>query len=428
MSPRLQRGLLLLQQSRFDQAIDELRQHLLEDPEDWQAHAYLSLSLGAKERFDEAQLHAQQAIGLAPEESFTYYVLADVLKNRNHLQEAQGAIEAALRLDPHDADYYAVLSSLHLQQRRWKEALAAANQGLAIDPEQNGCLNLRAQAQIKLGDKAGAAATIDEALARRPDDPVTHANQGWAYLEAGNPKQAMEHFREALRQRPDLDFARAGIVEALKARNFVYRWMLGYFLWMSKLSRQVQWGLFIGLMFAQSLMRGVANANPQLAPYVWPVLYCYIGFALMTWIADPLFNLLLRLDRFGRYALSDDQRRGANWLGGCLACGLIAAGSYLATRQDSLFLLALVFGMLCLPISAIYRCSEGWPRTAMMAATGILFAIGLVMAIPVELLPRPHLVSSLIILMSNLAMSAFIIGILGSQFLANYLMSVTPRR
>src|SRR6185436_32555 len=151
--------------------------------------------------------------------------------------------EEALRLDPYEPGYFAVLASLHYQQRRWKDALAAADQGLAIDPEHNTCLNLRAQALIKLGDKGAAADTIGEALARRPDDPLTHASQGWALLEKGDPKQAMIHFREALRLKPDLEFARIGIIEAMKARNFVYRWLLAYFLWMAKLPRQVQWGL-----------------------------------------------------------------------------------------------------------------------------------------------------------------------------------------
>src|SRR5262249_51238586 len=158
---------------------------------------------------------------------------------RQRDEEARAAILEAIRLDPYQAAYFGILASLEMQRSRWREALAAADQGLAIDPEHTLCTNLRAQALVKLGDRAAAAATMGEALARRPDDAYTHANQGWAMLHAGQPQQALEHFREALRLDPGMEWARAGVVEALQARNFVYRWMLAWFLWMSRLTPQV---------------------------------------------------------------------------------------------------------------------------------------------------------------------------------------------
>ena len=60
-------------------------------------------------------------------------------------------------------------------------------------------------------------------------------------LHQAQPKAALEHFREALRLDPNLQYAQAGIVEALKARNPIYRWMLGYFLWMGRLSDRAKW-------------------------------------------------------------------------------------------------------------------------------------------------------------------------------------------
>jgi Flp pilus assembly protein TadD len=425
---RLQRAKLLYHQDRPDQALTELRLQLLEDPEDFEAHAYTGLCLLAAKEFDAAQQHAQQAIHLAPEEPFSYYALAHIFDQRNRLPEAQRAIQEALRLDPYEPGYFSVLASIHLQQRRWKEALAAADEGLSIDPEHNVCLNLRAQALIKLGDRAGAATTIGDALSRRPDDPLTHANQGWALLERGNPKQAMIHFREALRLKPDLEFARVGIVEALKARNFIYRGLLAYFLWMAKLPRQVQWGLVIGFFFGNQALQQLAKANPTLAPYIWIVIGCYIAFALMTWIAYPLFNLLLRLDRFGRHALDEDQTRGANWLGLCLLGSVLSVVAYLTTRLGAFFVLAIILGLLSMPVSAIWRCDKGWPRTTMVVVTLLLLFCGLLASFPIDLLPRENLLSLLIALVSHASVDAFIYGSIGSQFLAGYLMSVRVRK
>jgi len=35
---------------------------------------------------------------------------------------------------------------------------------------------------------------------------------------------------------------------------------------------------------------------------IYGLLVAYMAFALLTWLADPLFNLLLRFSRFGRLA------------------------------------------------------------------------------------------------------------------------------
>lgn len=426
MNKAIERALLLYQQGRYEQAIGELQLQLGQNADDYFVHGLLALCYSDLEKFNEATEHAGRSIHLAPDQSWGHYALARVLADRKRPDEAQVAIEEAIRLDPYDADYFGILASLHLQQHRWREALSAANQGLEIDPEHGNCTNLRAMAQVKLGDRAGAGETIDKALQRRPDDPVTHANQGWKLLEAGQPKQAMEHFREALRLKPDLEWARAGIVEAMKARNFVYRWMLGYFLWMAKLSSQAQWGIIIGLYFAQKVLRNVAQANPAAAPYLQPLLYAYMIFAVMTWIADPLFNLLLRFDRFGRYVLDKDQTRGANALAACLGIAALCCGLGWATGYDQFWLLALVIGLISVPVTAIFRCDEGWPRLAMAGFTALLLLFGLLSAVPMNAFSKD--LAPIVDLLAGGSFLLFVLGIVASQFLAIYLMQATAKR
>ena len=259
MSPQLERGLLLFMQSRYELAEAELRQALANEPREAYGHAMLGLCLAKREQFKEATEEAEQAVHLAPDFAFAHYALADILHDRNHHAEALTAINEALRLDSADADYFALLSAIHLDEKHWKEGLQAAEQGLQLDSEHVGCNNLRAIALVKLGRKSEAGATIDAALARNPDNAVTHANQGWTLLERGEPKKALEHFREALRLDPDNDWARQGIVEALKARNVIYAVMLKYFLWMSRLSGRVQWAIILGLRYDCMLPRAVGS-------------------------------------------------------------------------------------------------------------------------------------------------------------------------
>lgn len=430
MNANLERALLLYQQSRHDLAETELRQALAVDPRDAYAHAMLALCLTEREQFKDATAEAEQSIHLAPDFPFTHYALARVLYARNRYPEARAAIEEAIRLDSVDADYFALLASIHLEERHWQRALDTAEQGLQFDPEHISCTNLRAMAMVKLGRKAEAGATIDTALSRNPDNSFTHANQGWTLMEKGDPKKALEHFREAMRLDPTNEWARQGIVEALKARNIVYAVMLKYFLWMSKLSPRVQWAIILGGVFGNRILSGVAESNPALAPWILPIRILYIAFALMTWIADPLFNLLLRINRFGRHALSREQTIASNWIGGSMLIALTGlAGCFVFGFNSPALIVALVFGVLVLPLAGVFKCPSGWPRNVMAGYTAILAVLG-VGSLGLFLGKMTETVgtkSQLVNVASGL-LGIFIIGVVLSMWLVNFLIFQRTRR
>lgn len=378
MNPNLERGLLLFQQSRFELAESELRQALAAEPRDPYAHALLGLCLAHREQFQEATAETEQAIHLAPDFPFAHYAMAHVYFDRNRFSDALRAINEAIRLDPEDADQYALLSNIHFQERRWQEALNAAEQGLQFNSEHVGCTNLRAMAMVKLGRKSEAGQTIGTALSKNPDNSLTHANQGWTLLEQGDAKKAAEHFREALRLNPQNEWARQGIIEALKARNIIYAAMLKYFLWMAKFSRKGQWGIILVGYFGNRILGVISQNNPDLAPWILPLRILYLVFALMTWLAYPFFNLLLRLNKFGRLVLSPEQTVASNWFGACLLLALIGlAGCLICGFHGGWPALALVFGLLLLPVSAIFQCATGWPRTAMTLFTTAMALLGI---------------------------------------------------
>jgi len=318
-------------------AEQDLRQALALDPEDDRIHALLAICLPESKKFEEALESGRKAVGLAPDSSFSHYALAfaqyksdahasehqTLFSTRKEFQEAEASIQEAIRLDPHEGHYFALLSSIRLARRDWKGALVAAEQGLEIDPLDVTCTNCRATALVKLGRRAEAGEALDSALAEDPEDSHTHANMGWALLHQRKPHEALNHFKEALRLDPSSEYARAGIVEALKARNFVYRWMLAYFLWMSRLSGGARWGIILGGYFLIRILGSAERSNPALQPYVLPIQLLYALFVILSWTAPHLFNLLLRLDKYGRYALSEDQILGANCVGACLGTGII---------------------------------------------------------------------------------------------------------
>ena len=376
MGPNVQRGLHLYEQNRYSDAEREFRQAVGHDPNDAYVRAMLGLTLSHQERFDDAEREIREALKLDPGLSFVHYARAFVLDDRRRYAEAESSIEEAISMEPEDADFYALLAQIRLNQRNWKGALEAAEMGLQINAEHVGCTNLRAMALVNLGRKEEAGLTIDAALAKDPENSVTHANQGWTLLHAGDHKRALEHFRESLRLDPENEWARQGIIEALKAQNFLYAWMLKYFLWMSRLSENMQWAVILGAFFGMRILRATANANPQLQPYVLPIQVVYLIFVFLTWTANPLFNLLLRLNKFGRMVLNDEEIVASNLVGGFVGIAVIFLAAGLAGYKD--FLLgAMVFGFSVLPLSAVFNCQDGWTRRAMTAYTMVVSGSGI---------------------------------------------------
>ncbi len=435
MTARLERALLLYGQSRYELAEKELRLGLADDPDDAVAHALLSLCLSGRKDYTAATEEAERAVGCGPDLPLAHHALGAALHHRNREPEAEASAREAVRLNPADPDHHALLASIRAAREDWAGVLAAADEGLAHDPDHGGCVNLRAMALVRLGRRAEAGHALEGALGRAPEDAFTHANRGWTLLHENDPKQALVHFREALRLDPDLEFARVGMIEAVKARHWVYRQVLRYFLWMARLSPGARWGVVIGLLVLQRLTAAAAEANPALKPILDPLLVAYLVFVMTTWTAGPLSNLFLRFNRFGRLALSREQRAASNLVAVCLTGAVTCAGYGLAGPSDYNFLgwpPAMGFLFLLMPVSSVYVCDPGWPRRVMAAYSGlmavaVLAAVGL-FAAAVDLdrhdgrTALGYVRTGLELLQANMWA-----GLL-SGFVANWLMTVRPRR
>lgn len=375
MSHRLDRAQLLLQQSRPADAERETLLALAEDPDSARGHAYLALSRIDQQKNTEALEAARRAVGLSPDDPFSHHILAVVLNRLEREKEARAAIEEAIRLDPDNEAHFAVLASVHLAMRDWNAALEAADQGLALNPEDVQCANLRSMALVRLGRKEEAMQTVDYALERAPESAWSHANQGWNCLHRNDPKRAQDHFREALRLEPDFEYARQGMLEALKARNPVYRGMLAYFLWMGSLSVKLQWVFVIGTMFGVRAVRTLAEQQPQLGVVLWPVVVLFYLFIYLSWTAGPMFNLLLRFDRFGRLVLSRDERHATNWFGACVAL-MLGSLAWWASGNPLGMYGAIVGAMLSVCVSITFN-RAGKKRLGFALATLLMAVIGI---------------------------------------------------
>lgn len=373
----IERARVLMSQERHELAEGELRRHIMAEPDDATAHAMLALCLAEQKKHRAAVESAQRAVSLAPGFPYAHYALAWVYDQAERLAEAEASVGEAIRLDPEEADYFALLSSIKMQRRRWREALEAAERGLYFESEHVGCINLRAMALNQLGLADDAAIAIEGALSVEPENALSHANRGWQEVHRGNYEQAMTHFREALRIDAQLEWAREGVVEVLKARNPVYRVMLRYFLWSSRLSGRSMWLFIVGFFLLSRVLRAGIRTKPELAPLLWPLYGLYLAFVLMTWIARPLFDLMLRLDPVGRVALSKRQIAASNGVGAALLSAIVGFVLAVTTGALPFYVLAVTSLMMTVPVAGAFGADRPKARRVLPLYAAALGALAL---------------------------------------------------
>ena len=381
MTTRMAKARLLIEHLRFKDAEQELGQELALNPNNSHAHSLLALTLTAQQKHKQAIRQAQIGLELDPSASYHHFILALALERAKHYKKAMSAIQEAIRIHPRDARYYEILSKIHLHEGEWQDALTVAERGLAIDPKNIVCMNRRAMALIKLGRQEESEISIETALAQGPENAFSHANQGWMLMHRGDHEKAMEHFRESLRLNPTSDWARSGIVEALKSHNPIYRITLQHFLWLSRLSVKIHWGISIGAGISYWVVYGISIWNPNLSLFLRPLLFLYIAFALWIWTSDHLLNLLLRLNPLGRLSLSRNEIAASNWAGACILVALITFGISIPSNDPIKGVLRGVVTkslVMIMPIEAVFKVRTRRNRTVLITFAILLGAIGAV--------------------------------------------------
>jgi tetratricopeptide (TPR) repeat protein len=368
MSRHIERAQLLIHQSRYELAADELRRAIAAEPDNPIAHALMAVCLAEQKDFDRAYDEARQAATLAPDLPYVQYVLSLVQIRQELLTEAEEAIKKALQLAPWDADYFALLAQIKYRQKKWQDALEAAERGLEADASHLSCANLRAMALNQLGRGEEAGRALRNALAQDPENAFTHANQGWTALQNGEAGKALEHFRESLRLNPTNDWARSGMVEALKARYLAYRLMLRYQFFMARLSGKKQWRVMIGTYLVARII---------------PFLFIpYLLFVFFSWTADPLSNLLLRLNRYGRLLLTKEEVMASNVVGGLLLLAVLSAAVAAGAGSKTALIAAAGSALIIIPVAGSFGIEKPKPRRAMFIYTG---AMGLLLLMTILL-------------------------------------------
>lgn len=401
----------LYQQSQYKQSADLCQSILGMNPGHSAAKFLLIMNLIHLGDLKRAEEELGHAIADDPEDDHLFYAKAHLELEKEQPDKAREAIERALSMAPEDAAYYAVLSRIEVYFREFEKALTTANQGLVKDPENEECLNAKADALTKLGRTKEADEVFKRSLNENPENDYTFAALGYSALEKGRHKDALNAFKQSLALNPENELAISGIKLAIKAKFFLYRWMLNLTFAMSKLSGKVQMFLVIGLYILYRFLNNMADKNPDIALFIQPFLYLYLMFVFASWFLNPLANFALRLHPYGKYALDKLEKSTSAWVGGLLLTSLaMGVGRLIWTTAFPTFP-AIYFLFMAMAAAACGMMQWKKDRKKMLIYTGVLAFIGVIGMVQEALTYR-----------WGLFPMAFIVGIIGLQLYANYLL------
>ncbi len=342
----LERGTQLRMLNRKREAITELQNALLFDPYNFDILNELFLCHFELSEDIRAEEIVNLLISISPNNSSCYYYKSLVELRKKNYQIAEESILRAIEISPYIAEFFGALAAIFICKYEWQKGLDYANKGLELDPESSICLNYRTQCLLKLKRINEVDDSINHTLKSDPNDDYTHANIGWIQLEKGSYEQAKIHFTESLRINPNSSYAREGMMESIKSKNWFYRKFMNYKLFMSSRKKSVQLLIILIVFIGYQYLNELTNQVPLLLPF-----YYIIGFIFyFTWISNPVSNLLLRFDYYGKIMLNSKEKKGSEVVGLGTLIGFIAGVLVIITNFSMWWHLSLVSFSLVVPL------------------------------------------------------------------------------
>ncbi|MCK8522800.1 tetratricopeptide repeat protein [Aquimarina sp. D1M17] len=372
-----ERGFQLFQLKRYQDAINSLKEGLQREPENYFAKSLLVRCYIELDNFEVAEKLNESLLSQFPNEDELFYNRSAIKWHNKDLAKAIEAIDEAIRLDPYRADYFGYKGMILLESKDYQEGLATANDGLELDPNNVLCLNVRAQTLTKLKRNEEAQETINNTLHQDPEGSFSHANVGWVQLEQGNHVDAMHHFKESLKNDPNSRYAQEGMLEAIKAKNFVYRAYLKYAFWISNMKTQNQWFFIIGIYIVYRFL--VKSVQFSQYPYlVFLIIVPYLLFALGGWIIGPLSNMILLFHSYGKYLLDKNDKLSGMIFFSCLLVSILSFGLFFGLGQDVFLLISVSALCAIIPLAKGALKEDKYSKIISFAIGAIIICAGLI--------------------------------------------------
>ena len=199
----LDRGNVLMEQGRIEEALAQYREFLRTDPADADGHNKLGVVLMRAGRFEEAVASFRRSVDLQPNTPGPHDNLGVALMQAGRLDDAVASFQRAVALQPDSPKALNNLGTALMATGRFSGALVPLQRAVDLQPNNPGALNGLGQALMKSGRPMDAVASLQHAVDLKPDDAEGRYNLAQALAAVGQPRAAVGQFREALRVRPD---------------------------------------------------------------------------------------------------------------------------------------------------------------------------------------------------------------------------------
>lgn len=205
------RGAVLAEQERYEEAIVALRKGLAFDATHAEARLALAKVLVTSHQYEPALAEIEryaEVAGAAAQSFDELYVRGLALRHSNRLEESEVALRAALAVDPGHADTLFNLGAVLARQGNLDEAVAYLRKAAGLDPSKADVRYQLSQVLRRAGDTAGAQRELDEFRRLRAeqqhDVQVSNLMQSaQRSMSLGRPDEARELYQQVIRQDAD---------------------------------------------------------------------------------------------------------------------------------------------------------------------------------------------------------------------------------
>lgn len=201
---RFQRGNLLVQMRKFDEAEKEYRETIKLDPNHVAAHNNLADLLRRFNRLDEAETEYRETIRIDPNMTDAHNKLAVLLIRQNRFAEAEREAGEALRVNPDDPLAHNNLGIV-LENINWEDASEAEfRQAIRIDPSYAdahynlGRLLLRLDRKYEAADEFGQVTILD------PKHADAHYQLALLTFRQGETAEGINLLKRAFQLSPEI--------------------------------------------------------------------------------------------------------------------------------------------------------------------------------------------------------------------------------
>ncbi|MVN91345.1 tetratricopeptide repeat protein [Mucilaginibacter aquatilis] len=347
----------LISRDKIDLALQKISGALTQYPDSDELYSLQASAFLRIKDLKNAQQAANTGIGLNPENDFLFYLNAHIALEHDDYKLGEEFIDQAISINPYSATYFGLKALIFINQKKYTEAIETALNGLDLDPDDAMCNNMLSMAQTRAGLSGEAFNRLENMLADDPENELTQANTGYYYLRQGDARKAKEHFAAALNADPGYEFARTGMLQAIKSSNVFYRKLLQFSYWLEEMNGKYRWGFVIGLIL-------IVKVIPILA-------IPYLIFVFWTWFTGPISDVIIYFDKYGRYLMKPQTMLLTKINIAAIGVGLLAVIAGI-TLHYSFYVLAFSLLLATIPVYLVGGITKRF-KQIILAAFGLLF-------------------------------------------------------